>query len=145
MTLWNAAGSAVYLFAVCVALALARGELDTVSFPYYGVGADWRTQILLALLAALQLLWIGDAIILGRRLKSAPLWAVLVLGAIVGPCALVMGLGQLDGWRYDQRSGLVNIGVGAAMVLAIVAIYLFRSWAFRSVGRTRSAHEQGRS
>ena len=131
VTVWNAVALAVYLFAVCVSIALARGQLDPINFAYYGVAVDWRMPTLMALLAALQVLWVGDAVILGRRLKSAPVWAVLVLASIVGPCALVMALGQLDGWRYDHRSSLVNVGVGAAMVLAIVTIYACRDWAFR--------------
>lgn len=134
LTVWNVMASVVYMLAACVALALARGRLDVVSFGYYGVSADWRTPVLVALLAALQVVWIGDAIVLGLRLKSAPLWAALVLAAIVGPFALVVVLGQLDGWRYDQRSTLANLGGGAAMMLVIATVYSLRRWAFRTTG-----------
>jgi hypothetical protein len=138
LTVWNVVASVVYVLAACVALALARGELDAVSFAYYGVAADWRTPILLALLAALQVVWIGDAIVLGLRLKSAPLWAVLVLAAIVGPFALVVVLGQLDGWRYDHHSNLANLVGGATMMLVIGTVYSLRRWAFRTTGTRRA-------
>jgi len=103
LTIWDAVASAAYVFAVCVAFALARGALDPVGFAYYGVAAEWRTPVLLALLAALQVAWIGDAIVLGRRLKGAAQRALLVVAAIAGPFMMVVGLGQLDGWRYDHR------------------------------------------
>jgi hypothetical protein len=81
LTIWNVVASAAYVFAVCVAFALAKGALDPVGFAYYGISTDWRTPVLLALLAALQVVWIGDAIVLGRRLKRPWLWALLVLAA----------------------------------------------------------------
>src|SRR5262245_56947044 len=135
LTIWNVVASAVYAFAVCVALALAGGSLDGVNFAYYGIAADWRMPVLLTLLAALEVVWIGDAIVLGLRLRSAPLWAVLVLAAIVGPYAMLVVLGQLDGWRYDHRSTLTNVVVGAVMVLFVAAIYSLRRWALRRTGR----------
>ena len=131
LTIWNAAAAGVYLFAVCVALTLAGGGLDPVSFAPYGVAANWRMPVLLTLLAALQVLWIGDAIVLGRRLRSVAMWAILILAAIVGPFATVVVLGQLDAWRYDHRSNLTNLGAGAAMVLVVVTIYALRRRAYR--------------
>ena len=104
MTICNVAATGVYLFALCVALSLASGELDPMSFAYYGVAANWRMPVLLTLVVALQVLWIGDAIVLGLRLRSVPMWAMLVLASIVGPFAMVVVLGQLDAWRYDHRS-----------------------------------------
>ena len=95
MTIWNVAATGVYLFALCVALSLASGELDPMSFAYYGVAANWRMPVLLTLVVALQVLWIGDAIVLGLRLRSVPMWAMLVLAAIVGPFAMVVVWGGL--------------------------------------------------
>ena len=131
LAIWHVVAAGVYVFALCVALTLASGGLEPVSFAYYGVAASWRMPVLLALLAALQVLWIGDAIVLGRRLGSVPMWAILILAAIVGPFTIVVLLGQLDGWRYDHRSTLTNLGVGAAMVLFVAAIYALRRRAFR--------------
>ena len=131
LTIWNVAAAGVYVFAAFVAVTMARGGLDPVSFAYYGVGADWRMSVLLTLLAALQVVWIGDAIVLGRRLRSVAMWAIVILAAIVGPFAMVVVLGQLDGWRYDHRSSLTNFGAGVAMVLVVVTIYSLRRWAYR--------------
>jgi hypothetical protein len=137
LTIWNLLAAGVYVFALIVALTLASGGLEPVGLAYYGVGADWRMPVLLALLAALQALWIGDAIVLGRRLRSVTMWAVLILAAIVGPFAMVVVLGQIDGWRYDHRSGsrLTNLGAGVAMVFVVVAIYVLRHRAFRATAR----------
>ena len=131
MTIWNAAAAGVYLFAAFVAVTMAGGGLDPVSFASYGVAANWRMPVLLTLLAALQVAWIGDAIVLGRRLRSVAMWAILILAALVGPFAMVVALGQIDGWRYDHRSGLTNLGAGAAMVLFVVVVYSLRRLAFR--------------
>jgi hypothetical protein len=135
LTIWDAVASAAYVFAVCVAFALAGGALDPVGFAYYGVAAEWRTPVLLALLAALQVAWIGDAIVLGRRLKGAAQRALLVLAAIAGPFMMVVGLGQLDGWRYDHRSGVTNVVAGGAMMLVIAIVYAARRWAFHTTRR----------
>jgi len=134
LTIWNVVASAVYIFAVCVAFALAKGTLEPVGVAYYGIAADWRTPVLLALLAALQVVWIGDAIVLGRQLKRAWLWALLVLAVIGGPFLMVVVLGQLDGWRYDHRSEATNVVMGAAMMLVIATVYSLRHWAFRTTG-----------
>jgi hypothetical protein len=133
-TIWNVVAAAVYVFAAFVAFALASGQLDPVGFAYYGVGVEWRMPFVLALLAGLQVVWIGDAIVLGRRMKSAPLWILLAVAAIVGPWGLVTALGQLDGWRYDQRSETANVVVGGAMMLVIATVYSLRRWAFHSTG-----------
>jgi len=135
LTIWDAVASAAYVFAVCVAFALARGALDPVGFAYYGVAAEWRTPVLLALLAALQVAWIGDAIVLGRRLKAAAQRALLVVAAIAGPFMMVVGLGQLDGWRYDHRSDVTNVAAGSAMMLMIAIVYAVRRWAFHTTRR----------
>jgi hypothetical protein len=135
LTIWNVVAAAVYVFAAFVAFALASGELDPVSFAYYGVGVEWRMSFVLALLAGLQVVWIGDAIVLGRRLKSAPLWVLLAVAAIVGPLALVIALGQLDGWRYDHRSSVTNVAAGGAMMLIIAIVYAVRRWAFHTTRR----------
>ena len=135
LTIWDAVASAAYVFAVCVAFALARGALDPVGFAYYGVAAEWRTPVLLALLAALQVAWIGDAIVLGRRVKSAALRALLVVAAIAGPFTMVAGLGQLDGWRYDHRSVVTNVVAGGAMMVVIAIVYAGRRWAFHATRR----------
>ena len=62
LTIRNVAASGS-MFALVVALTMASGGPEPVSFAYYGVAADWRTPVLL-LPAALQVLWIGDAIVL---------------------------------------------------------------------------------
>ena len=131
LTIWNAAAAGVYLFAACVAVTMALGGLDPVSFASYGVAASWRLPVLLTLFAVLQVLGIGDAIVLGRRLRSAAMWAILILAAIVGPFTMVVVLGQIDGWRYDHRSSLTNLGAGVAMVLVVAAIYAIRRRAYR--------------
>ena len=131
LTIWNVAAAGVYGFALIVAVTMARGGLDPVSFAYYGVFADWRMPVLLTLLAALQVLWIGDAIVLGLRLRSLTMWAIVMLAAMVGPFATVVVLGQIDGWRYDHRSTPTNLGAGVVMVLVVATIYALRRWAFR--------------
>jgi len=129
---WNWVAFGVYAFALCVTLTLASGGLDPVGSAYYGIATDWRTPVLLILLAALQIVWIGDAIVIGLRRKSAAMWALLIAAAIVGPFTMLVLLGQLDGWRYDHRSPLTNLGIGAAMVLVVVTTYSLRRQVFRS-------------
>src|SRR4026209_1890176 len=95
LTIWDAVASAAYGFAVGVAFALARGALDPGGFAHYGRAGEWRTPVLLALLAALQVCWIGDAIVLGRRLKGAAQRALLGVAAIAGPFLTVGGSAQV--------------------------------------------------
>ena len=141
LRIWNILAAGVYVFAVCIAFAMAKGELDPLGVAYYGVAADWRTPVLLALLAALQVAWIGDALVLGIRVKSGRLRALLAVAAVVGPLVLVVVLGQLDGWRYDHRSTVTNVVLGGAMVLVIAAVYSLRRWAFHATGKAARDRE----
>ncbi len=140
-TLWNVLALGVHLFALWVAFALVTGRLDPSGSPYYGVVWSLRMAVLLALLAAFQALWTIDAVVLGRRLKRGLAWVLLGLGALVGPFSLVTTLGQLDAWRFAQRSAGAALLAGAAMALVIVAVTVLRTWAYRRTAPGRGRPE----
>jgi hypothetical protein len=129
--IWTAAAHLVFAFAVWVVLDLSAGHLDPVDFGYYGVGVSWRMAVLLTLLSCLQLLWIGDALVLGFRWRSARASALLAAAALVAPLGLVMLLGQIDGWRYHRKSSLANVVAGVVGIALLAATYALRRWAWR--------------
>ena len=132
--IWTVAAHVVFAFGIWVVLAMSLGQLDPVGSPYYGVAFSWRMAVLLTFLLCLQLLWIGDSIALGVRWRSARAAALLAAAALVAPIALVSVIGQVDGWRYDHKSSLVNVGAGVVMISLLVATYMLRRWAWRRTG-----------
>lgn len=126
------------MFALWVAYALAAGQLDPLGSAYYGIVVSWRADVLLALLAALQVLCVGDAAVLGRRRRSWRAWAVLAVIALMLPFSLVVCMAQIDGWRHDRHSAAASVFAGVLMGTLIGLVYLLRRWAWASKG-TRDA------
>jgi hypothetical protein len=130
---WHGIACLVFLFAGWVAHALAAGQLDPLGSASYGVVVSWRADVLFALLAALQVVCLGDAAVLARRRRRWRVWSVLAVVVLVMPLSLVVGMAQIDLWRHDRHSASANVVAGALMGALIGLVYLLRrrAWAAR--------------
>jgi hypothetical protein len=127
---WDAVGCLVLLFASYVACALATGQLDPLGLAYYGVGVSWRTEVLLLLLAVLQVFCLVDAVALARRRRRPTWWALLFVVVLIGPLLLVVAMARVDLWRYDRHTASANVIAGVSMAALIAAAALLRRWAW---------------
>ena len=132
LLVWHGIACLVFLFALWVAYALATGQLDPLGSASYGVVVSWRADVLLALLAALQVVCLGDAAVFARRRRSWRVWFVLAVVVLVLPLSLVIGMARIDLWRHDRQSASASVAAGALMSMLIGLVYLLRRRAWAS-------------
>src|SRR5262245_59203208 len=112
---WHVFAVLVFLAALFVGVLVVSGRLEPLGFAYYGVIVEWRTETLFMLLAVLQLLAIVDAVVLARRHRTWTWWAALFAVALFHPVSIVIAMGQLDAWRYEQKTPVARIVAFAVM------------------------------
>ena len=128
---WHVFAVLVFLAALLVAYLLVSGALEPLGFAYYGFVIDRRAQTLFMLLAALQVLAIVDAVALGWRHRTWTWWMALCAVALFHPLSIVIGMGQLDGWRHDHPGMPARVVAGSTMAALIALTYALRRWAWR--------------
>jgi hypothetical protein len=134
---WHGVVGLAFLFAGGAAVTLATGGVDPLGSPYYGVVMSWREPLLFASLAALQLVCVVDAVVLGWRRRQVWWCAGLAAAALTVPLLLMVAIARLDLWRYERRTLSVKV-IAALLSLALLALaFRLRGWAW-AVSATRS-------
>jgi hypothetical protein len=136
---WHGVAVLAFVFAGFVAVTLATGRVDPLGSAYYGVVMSWREPLLFASLAALQVVGVVDALVLGWRRRRLWWCAGLAVVALTLPLLLMVAIARLDLWRYEHRTARARFAAGLLSLALLALAFRLRGWAWTESSARSSA------